>query len=159
MSDKGETTRLLYHSRTLIVSVIGLAGIGVAVFLSGGSLADAVPQAYAMPLLGITVLVLAVFAWIGWTDYVSATSLAIDARGVSLGGRTIAWSEMRGVSRGMGAFRLVVRTDAGRVRFQLLVLKRPIEALKLLVSESTKAGAKVEQYLVRLAEHVEEDDE
>lgn len=155
-----ETVRLLYHARTLVVSVVGVVGVVVSVAVAGGDIGEAHLGAFARPLLALTLALLAFLAWLGWTDYVSATSLAIDARGVTLGWptkRLIAWSAMRGLSRGTGAFRLAIRTDAGKVRFQLLVLQKPIPALKQLVSEATSAGAKVEPYLTRLAEHVEED--
>lgn len=152
-----DTVRLLYHGRTLILAVVGIVGILVSVAIAGGDIGQAQLGALAPPLLGTTLLLLGFLGWLGVIDYRSASSLAIDAGGVSLGGRTIAWKEIRGLTRATGAFRLTLRTDSGVVRFQLLVLPRPIEALKRLVTEAASAGAKVEPYLTRLAEHVEED--
>jgi hypothetical protein len=150
----GETVRLLYHSRTLLVSVVGMVGVVVGFV---GNLGNDVLGPYALPLLVVTLVVLGVFAWLGWIDYVSASALAIEPGGVTVGGKRVAWSGVRSVTRATGSFRIALGTESGKVRFQLLVLGRPIAALKTLVEEATKAGAKVEPYLVRLAEHVEED--
>lgn len=152
-----ETVRLLYHARALLISSVGIVGLGVGITLTRGDIGQDVLGSFAMPLLAATLAVLAFFAWLGWIDYVSATSLAIDAKGASIGGRVIPWSAVRGVTRATGAFRLALITEAGKARFQLLVLPRPIAALKLLVSEAASAGAKVEPYLRQLAEHVDED--
>jgi len=152
-----ETVRLLYHGRTLILAVVGIVGIVVGIAVAGGDIGQAQLGVLAPPLLGSTLVLLGFLGWLGVIDYASASSLAIDARGVSLRGRVIVWKEIRSLTRATGAFRLALRTDSGVVRFQLLVLPRPIEALKRLVTEAVSAGAKVEPYLTRLAEHVEED--
>jgi hypothetical protein len=134
--------------------MVGMVGVVVGFV---GDVGNDVLGSYALPLLAITLGVLGVFAWLGWIDYVSASGLAIEPRGVRVGGKWVAWSAVRSVTRATGSFRIALGTESGRVRFQLLVLGRPIAALKTLVAEATKAGAKVEPYLVRLAEHVEED--
>jgi hypothetical protein len=154
-----EIFRLLYHARALLLGVAGMAGILIGVAVSHGDIGTAQLGSVAMPLLGVTMAVLAFFVWLGWIDYASATSLAIDASGVKLSGRTIPWADVRGLGRATGAFRIALRTAGGTTRFQLLVLPKPIPALKQLVTEATKAGATVEPYLARLAEHVEEDAE
>jgi hypothetical protein len=152
-----ETVRLLYHSRTLIVAVVGMIGVVIGVVVSHGNIGNDELGRVSVPLLGVTFAVLAAFAWLGWIDYASASALAIDERGVKVASRLVPWSEIRSVRRATGTFRVVLGTERGPVRFQLLVLPRPIASLKTLVAEATKAGAKIEPYLVRLAEHVDED--
>ncbi len=152
------TIRRLYHARTLVLSAVGIVGLVVgAVF--AGDLGRSELGAFAMPLVVATIGLLGFVGWLGWIDYRSVMTLAIDARGVSFRGRIVPWREIRSVSRATGAFRLALTTDAGKLRFQLLVLAQPIQGLKVLVTEASKAGAKVEPYLARLAEHVEEDPE
>ncbi len=162
MARASETVRLVYHARTLVVAVIGIVGVVAGIAVAGGDIGRSTLGVLALPLLAATLGVLVLLVWIGWGDYVSATSLAIDERGITLGrgeGRTVPWSAIRSLTRGMGAFRLVARTETRVVRFQLLVLKRPIASLKLLVARAKAAGAKVEPYLERLAEHVEDETE
>lgn len=157
-----ETLRLLYHARTLVFAGIGIAGVLAGIAVAGGDIEGSQLGVAAVPLLALTLGVLGFLVWLGWSDYVSATTLAIDERGITLGsgaGGTVPWSAIRGLTRGTGAFRLVVRTEAKVLRFQLLVLPRPIAALKLLVTRAKEAGAKVEPYLERLAEHVDEEEE
>jgi len=149
-----ETFRLLYHARLLIVAVVGVVGVMGMVASSGGQIGQSEIGAGAFALLAGALGVLGFIGWLGWIDYTSASVLTIDARGVRVGGRTIAWSEVRALGRATGALRLALVTDAGVVRFQLLVHSEPIRALKLLVAESTKAGAKIDAYLARLAESV-----
>lgn len=161
MARATETVRLVYHARTLVIAAIGIAGVLAGIAVAGGDIGRSQLGPVAVPLLAVTLGVLAFLVWLGWNDYVSATSLAIDERGVTLGrgeGSTVPWSAIRALSRGTGAFRLVVRTEAKVVRFQLLVLPRPIAALKMLVARAKEAGAKVEPYLERLAEHVDEEE-
>lgn len=152
------TIRRLYHARTLVLSAVGIIGVVVGVVIAG-DLGRSELGAFAMPLVVATIGLLGFVGWLGWIDYTSVMTLAIDARGVSYRGRVVPWKDVRNVSRATGAFRLALTTDAGKLRFQLLVLAQPIQGLKLLVTEATKAGAKVEPYLARLAEHVEEDPE
>jgi hypothetical protein len=152
------TFRLLYHARLLVIAVLGTVGMLTMIGLSGGRIGQSEIGVGAYALLAIALGVFGFLGWLGWIDYTSASVLAIDERGVRVGGRSIAWSEVRGLSRGTGALRLAIRTNAGKTRFQLLVHDQPIRALKRLVSESTKAGATIEAYLVRLAEYVEEDE-
>jgi hypothetical protein len=153
-----ETFRLLYHARLLIVAAVGVVGVLGIVAYSRGQIGQSEIGAGAFVLLGAALAVLGFIGWLGFIDYASASVLAIDARGVRVGGRSVAWADVRALSRGTGALRLALRTDAGIVRFQLLVHAEPIRALKLLVSESTKAGAAVDPYLARLAEYVEEEE-
>jgi hypothetical protein len=150
-----ETVRLFYHARTLLVPCIG---IGVVIAVSATGLVRQLGTYWAPLVLG-TIAVLAAFAWLGWIDYVSATTLKIDPAGVTIGWperRAIPWSAIRGVTRATGAFRLALRTERGKVRLQLLALSEPIPALRLLLAESARAGAKVEPYLERHTAHLEE---
>lgn len=153
-----EALRLLHHARLLVLGALGIVGVLVAIALAGGDVGQAQIGVAAVPLLIATLGVLAFIAWLGWIDYVSASGLAIDARGVRLGARSIVWTEIRGLVRATGPLRLALRTRAGVVRLQILTLPTPVRALKLLVEESARAGASVEPYLVRLAEHVDEDE-
>lgn len=151
-----ETVRLFFHARTLLVSTLGM---GVVLALVAAGLVQAQLGAFWTPLVGATLSVLATFAWLGWIDYVSATTLAIDARGITLGWpgkRVIPWSAIRSVTRATGAFRLALRTEGGTVRLQLLVLPEPIPALRTLLTETAKAGAKIEPYLEQLTAHLDE---
>lgn len=153
-----ETIRLFYHARTLLAASIGMSVV-VLLVVTGN-----VQQlgAYWTPLVGTTMAVLAAFAWLGWIDYVSATTLAIDARGVTIGWpakRTIPWSEIRALGRATGAFRLRLGTDRGTVRLQLLVLHEPIPALRLMLTEVGKGATKVDPYLLQLGAYLDEPEE
>ncbi len=148
------TVRLAYQARLLLVSIAGIVGATMACVGIGLRALGDVGGAAVVGAFGV----LAFSTWLGWIDYVSATTLALDGAGLTLAGRRIPWAAIRAVGRATGPFRLSVATDAGTVRLQLLVIDRPIPALKLLVAEAARAGAKVEPYLVRLAELAEEED-
>jgi hypothetical protein len=149
-------SRLLYQARMLVLAIVSAFGVVVAALMNAAYVARG--DLAVIAILAASAASVAFIGWLGWIDYVSATSLAIDARGVAIGGRRIPWGAMRSLKRATGAFRLALGTEAGTVRFQLLVVKKPIGALKQLVKEAAAAGAKVEPYLAQLAEHVEDPD-
>jgi hypothetical protein len=156
-----ELYRLGYHGRLFAVSVV--AGVGAWVLAIGsGTLGQGAYGQLAIPLLLATTGVLGTTAWLGWIDFVSALTLDVSAKGLVFGWptkRTIAWSDITRVMRATGTMRLLVETKGGPLRVQMLVLKKPIAALKTLVSESKRSGAKVEEYLAKLADYLEEDEE
>lgn len=154
MARANERIRLAYHARLLLVAISGAVGGTMACAAIGWRGIGAT----GVPAVALAFGVLAYTAWLGWIDYQSGLSLKIDGAGISLAGRRVPWSGVRGVTRATGPFRLALRTDAGVLRFQLLVVDRPIHSLKLLVTEAASAGAKVDPYLVRLAELAEEDE-
>lgn len=155
-----ELYRLGYHGRLFAVSVV--AGVGAWVLaLGSGTLGLGAYGGLAIPMLVGTTGLLATTAWLGWIDFVSALTLDVSAKGLVFGWptkRTIPWSEVTRVMRATGTMRLLVETKGGPLRVQMLVLKKPIAALKLLVGEARKSGAKVEEYLGKLADYLEEEE-
>jgi hypothetical protein len=147
--------RPFHHARILILGVGGLAVLWTGIFVTRGL--ESEPAAIFAALAGTVVLLLT--SWIGWIDLTSVLSLGIDEKALSVGWptrRVIPWKDVTSVRRSIGTLRLVVKTRGATERIQLLVLRSPPAALAQLVRAAQTGGGKVEEYLTKLAEYVED---
>lgn len=152
-------SRALFHARVLIVGAGGLVVLWTGIALTRGGVFAGGYGAIGPAAAAAATAVLLVTSWLGWIDLVSALSLSIDEKALSLGWptrRVVPWSDVTSVQRSLGTLRLVLKTKGATERIQLLVDKTPPKTLAKLVRSVSGAGGKVEEYLLKLADYVED---
>jgi hypothetical protein len=153
-----------YHARGLILGLGGLVVMWGGVLLtSQGGVHTHEHQASDLtgPLVAAVLGTVALLAitWLGWIDLMSALSLSIDEKAISIGWptrRVVPWADVTSVQRSVGTLRLVVKTKGATERVQMLVDRTPPKTLTKLVRAVQRAGGRVEEYLLKLADYVED---